>query len=356
MLCPLEVISPLVMLQTDENEFIRDESLQLLLLQDERHPNFLDNRLLDGCETSYFFQRNTLNKISVRLTSFNNTAVAVFASLYRSCIQPNKKRRNNFLLGILRKCRDIAVKIAMRNPSESKHFNILSLSKVVEEVEKVNYLLSILAALPFSTYDEVLEVIQFISRSTPNDVGLLLSRTKHLLLDLGAEDRREGGMQAPAIGSKVHSRKMQSSKASISEEIEILITRESFMESFGHVKFELNLDNHSMEEQANTSEENSSGIASSSSNNTNHGSTAQPVIMNMITRLQMAMRCFEALLRLKSFLKIIFNISDEKCSSYDSTDKQWQEKLPINDTNAEFSPIPSDVITNEEILSSGKPP
>ena len=53
----------IIALQGDENEEIRTQSLFLLQQQDERHPGFLDNRLLDGIESMFMFQNNTFNRV-----------------------------------------------------------------------------------------------------------------------------------------------------------------------------------------------------------------------------------------------------------------------------------------------------
>ena len=56
MLCPLDVMGQLVALQGDHSLLIRREALRLVQLEDEKHPTFLDNRLLEGVELTYAFQ------------------------------------------------------------------------------------------------------------------------------------------------------------------------------------------------------------------------------------------------------------------------------------------------------------
>ena len=135
MLCPLDVMGQLVSLQGDENTDIRRESLKLVQIEDERHPTFLDNRLLEGVELTYAFQIRTMGvcrpiddsvktwadkeKIEVKCEKGSERGsdiggereeeigggggVSIFGPLYTTCIQPNKKRRNDFLFGLLKR-------------------------------------------------------------------------------------------------------------------------------------------------------------------------------------------------------------------------------------------------------------
>lgn len=60
MLCPLDIIGYLIALQADPVSEIRSEALRILQIQDDRHPNFIDNRLIEGQHTlmclSYYIE------------------------------------------------------------------------------------------------------------------------------------------------------------------------------------------------------------------------------------------------------------------------------------------------------------
>ena len=71
MLCPLDVISLLVTLQGDCESDIRVESLRLLIIEDERHPSFLDNRLIDGIEAIFNFQLRIIGRLLVTVEAMN---------------------------------------------------------------------------------------------------------------------------------------------------------------------------------------------------------------------------------------------------------------------------------------------
>ena len=131
MLCPLDVVGQLVALQGDNSPEVRLEALRLIQIEDEKHPTFLDNRLLDGVESAYHFQISIMGKTQpvddvtsnngenmkgmgtiISTTSLNDVSsvggvesvkTSIFGALYTTCIQPNKRRRNEFLIGLLRR-------------------------------------------------------------------------------------------------------------------------------------------------------------------------------------------------------------------------------------------------------------
>ena len=55
MVCPLDIVPLLVALQGDPEAPIRMSALQLLLIEDEKHPTFLDNRI-----AGIIYHHNTL--------------------------------------------------------------------------------------------------------------------------------------------------------------------------------------------------------------------------------------------------------------------------------------------------------
>jgi hypothetical protein len=88
------------MLQCDRDVEIRREALHLLVIQDERHPTFLDNLLREGVEAAFDFQ----NTIYGDIQTCYSAQVPYFGELYIACIQPNKKRSQGFIQSLLRKC------------------------------------------------------------------------------------------------------------------------------------------------------------------------------------------------------------------------------------------------------------
>ena len=117
----------LVSLQGDPNPDIRKDSLRLVHIEDERHPTFLDNRLLEGVEMAYSFQIKILNEshpvedgVLLGLdtgSEFDGDINSIFGPLYTTCIQSNKKRRNDFLIGLLKRALQITQLLKIKNQS-----------------------------------------------------------------------------------------------------------------------------------------------------------------------------------------------------------------------------------------------
>ena len=74
MLCPLDVIEHLVALQGDPEPQIRQESLCILQIQDEKHATFLDNRLLKGIELAFVYQTKCLGRAIATTEELNEFA------------------------------------------------------------------------------------------------------------------------------------------------------------------------------------------------------------------------------------------------------------------------------------------
>lgn len=147
MVCPLDIISVLIALLGklllglsslkdlcyvrfisyvlgDLEPRIRSTAMELLLAENEHHPTFLENRLLQGIEASCEFQIRVFGAIAptdVSLANFNQeeskpdlqdgTSLSIFAELYRSCIRPHKKRRVDFLSHMVRRSGQLLVHI-----------------------------------------------------------------------------------------------------------------------------------------------------------------------------------------------------------------------------------------------------
>ena len=111
MLCPLDVIGHIIALlgETEMIE-IKQDALLILQLEDEKYSSFLDNRVIEGVELSYYFRSKLMLKnkaIDTTTSPANaaNTAIAdpiyeyydeftssvnfcsIFSELYLSCYQ-----------------------------------------------------------------------------------------------------------------------------------------------------------------------------------------------------------------------------------------------------------------------------
>ena len=140
MLCPLDAMSQLIAMQGDENTEIRRESLRIIQIEDERYSAFLDNRLLEGIELTFQFQLNVMGFISPFETENlndnsnnenylkdrekeknNHQKTSIFGLLYTTCIQSNKKRRNDLLIGLLKRAFQITQIIRNNNNNNNNN-------------------------------------------------------------------------------------------------------------------------------------------------------------------------------------------------------------------------------------------
>ena len=99
MVCPLEVLAPLIAMQGDCDASIQYEALTMLQTEDEKHPTFISNRMVDGIELCYSYQMRALGSATTfEITNNNNNNSSdvkrsVFSGFYSTCIQHPKRRR-----------------------------------------------------------------------------------------------------------------------------------------------------------------------------------------------------------------------------------------------------------------------
>lgn len=339
MICPLDILALAVMLLGDENEEIRQESLILLQIQDERHPNFLDSRLIEGIEAAHDFQLQTFNHLTPVLPKQRDldTSHSIFSSLYLTCIVPNKKRKIQFLYGLLRRCistvidatallsaqeegggisspmksavsslpspqgKPLSALSIKKNTSSNKskdgdgasakvtEKNFLDqLDRLGKKFSKVRYYAMTLATLPFVSIDEVLYIIHWIGRTVPTDCVIVLKKLESIYAQLGI------------IGAGGTSNTPKQTK---SEE--------------GNAKTESSDPlNHMMR----LDEVKWRGIIDPLIQGGASHSTIYQTMYEMLSH-HYQLRCEEILIRLKSYFKIIYNLSDEKCQNFDPNDK-----------------------------------
>ena len=95
MLCPLDVLGHLIGLLGDPHFEIQQNALLLLQCEDEKYSNFLDNRIVEGVELSYYFQLKIAGRAEalvlrvIEEANNNNFSYwsSVFSDLYITCFQ-----------------------------------------------------------------------------------------------------------------------------------------------------------------------------------------------------------------------------------------------------------------------------
>jgi hypothetical protein len=216
MLCPLDVLGHLVALQGDRVPEIRSISLHLLQCEDEKYSSFLDNRVVEGVELSYFLQHSSNNgdEVQAVISGVDETGspcfISVFSGLYASCLQKNRKRRSDFIVGLLRRYEYLHSTFMKDAASSDEKQKSLSPSPIrvrgkqrddiSSRMHVIDFILTSLAYLPYDMIDEPLLAIHWINKIVSVSTAVLLGEMKKALHLVGAVEREEGAMQAPAEG------------------------------------------------------------------------------------------------------------------------------------------------------------
>lgn len=391
MLCPLDVISHLVGLQADPEIDIRNEALKILQSEDQKRPNFIDNRMMEGIELGFILQMKlmkdtyaTIGGIPVTSSTDNIKAVngaekylSVFGPVYSSCLLTNRKRRNDMILGTLKRnsqillCIDEYATMSPRNmdrktasnasrmivPSQSSSTTFATISNLLQlfldhglissasffdnairdetdisayklplEGTKLltqlsSFMISILAYLPFEYFDEPCQVIYWINRNISIASGNMMKNTRKCLNDIGLNENGDHDMQTTSststamIGTSNNSpRDRPDASSEYSLEVD-MINVKRVAQSFKKFKYTI------------------------------------VAIRSMISR------GLEGFLRLKSYLKVVHDISDEKCLSFRPDDKMPVERLRgftedffMSNDFISFSPVPESAMDLKQLV------
>jgi hypothetical protein len=331
MVCPLDVISYLVAAQGDPDLDIRREALKILQLEDEKHPTFVDNRLVDGVEVAFTLQMKLLGEArpvdELIVADANDNDVATFASifsaLYPTCINPSRKRRNDFLGNVLRKINNVfdtihKKSLAYTSPtsptsprsvsSSTLTDQILTTTDVTFSLELIHFLTTTLAHLPYEFMEEPLQMVYWINRNIMVSSTMLTTSMKNTLLALGAKVRVAEEMLPPAIGSMPKRLSRATSTASTA----------------------------STATNSSTSSNKASMRKGKSSSDSNlrwgegdlvidealfHANPESSISYATALIMAAEARGRESIIRLKCYLKTVYNLSDERCVAYSSEDK-----------------------------------
>ncbi|RYH30222.1 hypothetical protein EON65_05800 [archaeon] len=337
-LCPLDALASLVMLQTDRDEQIRNVSLNLLLTQDERHPSFLENRLKEGIEMSFAFQSNIFGARDVMHVNATGQWLPYFGPIYQACVHSNRKRRQALLQGLVRKIstptQHVEVTAGNLSSSPSKQFKAPMGDDILQTTDQSCYLSNVLATLPYNFAEEVLFLIYTINRTVPYEIGLLLADLKQLLSSWWSVDEEEvsEAMPPPAMlpppANPTGRRGNKTAKSPQAQNNALIQSIHAHLASLSAI------------------------------------TDISPVLKKALIILG-KIRCKESLIRMKAYLKIVYNIFDEKAALFDPNAKASliQEKISLADNSIMFVAQSGDAadlstfvqavsIANEDLLGS----
>lgn len=436
MVCSLDVLASLIALQGDSDAKIRDEALTMLQTEDERHPTFMGNRMVDGVEQCYAFQLKALG--NTILVEEKNTVSdprdaqksSVFGAFFSSCIvQP--KRRKEFLDGLLSRSYQLITKLReqlAQHPSsfdavlqlQAQQQKLLREEQLREEqlasamltddpsavsvatdavsipskltrkpsfpattsstaaamakgdfslhVQNVketftrsgasDFIASTLAYLPYDAIEEPLQLIYFINRNVTVGASLLLHRLKQQVLVMGGELRKAGEMQPPVLGSKprgaVRSGPTTPTTPSSGHAINGNAAAVAAAAALGPLEGDVDLL---------ISEDAFHAWLHATLQDTSEGPTSGAALV--VTRIceiiviAQELRCNEAVLRLKSFIKLAYGITDDRCAPYNPEERSTAaassntiDKLAMANPHLSFQPHAAGTVLLSDILTA----
>lgn len=229
-----------VIYQGDPSPTVRGQAYRQVLIENEKHPEFLPARLLDGVCLCYTFQHAALgaNNVSAILASATITGGAassagegstmiaqrqcIFGPMYASCIRTNRKHRYSFLRNMLslfeektardvhnkalRQREDVVAAGKRKKHKQQQQQQQHGLSAAARRTSSgvplstaataqkgsldpafLAFIAQVLAYLPFDVQEEPLFLVYHISRIVSLDGSTLLSELKRLFAKAGVK-------------------------------------------------------------------------------------------------------------------------------------------------------------------------
>jgi cohesin loading factor subunit SCC2 len=156
---PNEATPHLLALQGDVEESIRGNALKFLKLEGEKRPDMLRQRLCAGVKQAYLFQASIypdLEEVSALIMvrkDGNLQKECVFSSVYRNCIARNKKQRRGLFRNLL----------SVFDPQNLKKSQTKKVDSSMATLKLLSYTSQVLAYLPYNVASDPLYIIYYIS-------------------------------------------------------------------------------------------------------------------------------------------------------------------------------------------------
>lgn len=266
---PNEATPHLLALQGDVEENIRGNALKFLTLEGEKRPDMLRQRLCAGVKQAYLFQSSVypeLEEVSALITVRKDGSLqkeCVFGSVYKNCIARNKKQRRGLFRNLL----------AVFDPQNLRNNEAEEVDSSMTSLMLLSYTSQVLAYLPYNYASDPLYIIYYIS----SNIALQGAD----LLDNFAEFLRPFGLASADELDEVNAEE---------DELEMAVKRFS-----------------------------------------THPAKNVPAFSKPFDKLGFAKLCSEAgclilLLRLKTFLRETYNLSETRCIGFNPDKKEVGEK------------------------------
>ncbi len=156
---PNEATPHLLALQGDVEENIRGKALKFLTLEGEKRPDMLRQRLCAGVKQAYLFQASVypdMEEVSALITVRKDGILqkeCVFGSVYKNCIARNKKQRRGLFRNLL----------AVFDPQNLKSRGSKKINASMGSLMLLSYTSQVLAYLPYNVASDPLYIIYYIS-------------------------------------------------------------------------------------------------------------------------------------------------------------------------------------------------
>jgi cohesin loading factor subunit SCC2 len=165
---PNDATPHLLAVQGDVEETIRCKALKLLMLEAERRPDMVRQRVYAGVKQAYQFQKAVypeLEDVSA-LIDVKNEKECVFGSVYKECIASNKKQRRGLF-------RNLLVAFDPENVNQKKNPGGFGSSM---DLELLSFTSQVLAYLPYGFPSDPLFIIHYITTTIALHGNDLLDR------------------------------------------------------------------------------------------------------------------------------------------------------------------------------------
>jgi len=269
---PNEATPHLLALQGDVEETIRRSALKFLILEGEKRPDMLRQRLCAGVKQAYLFQIAVypdLEEVSALITVRKDGTLqkeCVFGSVYKNCIATIKKQRRGLFRNLL----------SLFDPQNFNSSEGKQTDSAISRLMLLSFTSQVLAYLPYSVASDALYIIYYIS----SNIALQGAD----LLDKFASFLRPHGLASDDELDEVNSE---------ADQLEVA-TENHYPHPANHIS------------------------AFSGGN--------LPFDISEFSELCSEAGCLILLLRLKSFLRLAYNLSESRCVGFNPDKKEIGEK------------------------------
>lgn len=184
LLNPMETVPYLFAMQGDvQAPTVRALALRLLIVEGEKRPDMLRQRGLAGVKQAYKFQRkvypSNLEPTAVVKRKRGNTVEveSIFGSVFKECIRSNKKQR----LGLYRNLLGLFASDTADDEQFARHKKTAASKKAVQDLPLLSFAAQVLAHLPYNTAGDPLFLIHHLSGTAAIQGAQLLDRLSSFL-------------------------------------------------------------------------------------------------------------------------------------------------------------------------------